>query len=448
MMRRGIAVGGQSSSSFLLIRLSAIGSWLLLLWWCCTVTTATGATESEDFDDYRFDGSVCEFYQLIEPGNKSYYLYSPGYPEPYQEAQQDRECQWFAKTPSPTDRLVLDCHEFDLPESSFCESDALIVSRVGDANFTDGVRHCGPTSFTAISRTNKMYIKFVAKHHSKSGRFVCSLGAKHIDFWIPETVMNPQSCECGEQNQEVYTNEKTAGVSEYPLIASLIDGKTANVFCGATIIGKHHALTAASCMTGIDQFQISLLVGDHDMTSIGSDGDLASLIMITEVYIHPLFESSSFAYDLAIVEAHEVITFSSKVGPACLPFKHVYKDFVGDTIKVFGWGTAKFNDHPVSGNLHKSQLKVVPMKQCAETYKNEIDGNSLCTHLTKVNSCPVDSGGPLLWSDPSTGRLNVIGVVSNRFDCAKSMPSLHTRLATMNNLEWIKVILTGQYYCN
>lgn len=69
---------------------------------------------------------------------------------------------------------------------------------------------------------------------------------------------------------------------------------------------------------------------------LGSDGDLASLIMITEVYIHPLFESSSFAYDLAIVEAHEVITFSSKVGPACLPFKHVYKDFVGDTIKVFG----------------------------------------------------------------------------------------------------------------
>lgn len=69
---------------------------------------------------------------------------------------------------------------------------------------------------------------------------------------------------------------------------------------------------------------------------LGSDGDLASLLVITEVYIHPLFESSSFAYDLAIVETYEVIPFSSKVGPACLPFKHVYKDFVGDTIKVFG----------------------------------------------------------------------------------------------------------------
>lgn len=69
---------------------------------------------------------------------------------------------------------------------------------------------------------------------------------------------------------------------------------------------------------------------------IGSDGDLASLMVITEVYIHPLFESSSFAYDLAIVETHKIITFSPKVRPACLPFKHVGKDFVGDTIKVFG----------------------------------------------------------------------------------------------------------------
>uniref|UniRef100_A0A2S2P4X6 Venom serine protease 34 n=1 Tax=Schizaphis graminum TaxID=13262 RepID=A0A2S2P4X6_SCHGA len=442
MMHRRTTIGGGQSSRFL----SAIGAWLLLCW-CCAVTP-TCAAESEDFDDYRFDGSLCEFYQLIEPGNRSYYLYSPGYPDQYLTAQQDRECRWFAKTPSPADRLVLDCHEFDLPESSFCKSDALIVSRVGDANFTDGVRHCGPRSFTAVSRTNKMYIKFVAKRHSRSGRFMCSVGAKRVDFWIPEAVTNPQFCECGEQDKGVFANGKTAGVNEYPLIASLIDGQTANLFCGATIIGRHHALTAARCLTSVNPFQIALLVGDHDMTSLGSDGDPALLVVITEIYIHPLFDPSSIAHDLAIVETHEVIPFSSKVGPACLPFKHIYNDFVGDTVKVLGWGTVNFDDHPASGTLHKSHLKVVQTSQCAETYKNETDRNPLCTHFTKVNSCQVDSGGPLLWSDPSTGRLNVIGVVSNRFACAESMPSMHTRLATSNNMNWIKVILTGQYYCS
>lgn len=74
-----------------------------------------------DFDDYyRFDDGFCEYYQLIEPGNKSYYLYSPGYPDAYRgtdlQPQEQAECRWFAKTSSPTDRLVLDCHVFDLPE--------------------------------------------------------------------------------------------------------------------------------------------------------------------------------------------------------------------------------------------------------------------------------------------------------------------------------------------
>lgn len=78
--------------------------------------TAAAAGRSDDFDDYRFDGGICEYYQLVEPGNRSYYLYSPGYPEPFRADSQDRECRWFAKTPSPSDRLVLDCHEFDLPE--------------------------------------------------------------------------------------------------------------------------------------------------------------------------------------------------------------------------------------------------------------------------------------------------------------------------------------------
>lgn len=80
-----------------------------------TASAVLGPAQS-DFDDYRFDGGFCEYYQLIEPGNRSYYLYSPGYPDSYRVDRQDRECRWFAKTPSPTDRLVLDCHEFDLPE--------------------------------------------------------------------------------------------------------------------------------------------------------------------------------------------------------------------------------------------------------------------------------------------------------------------------------------------
>lgn len=110
-----------------------------------------------------------------------------------------------------------------------------------------------------------------------------------------------------------------------------------------------------------------------------------------------------------------------------------------------GWGTASF-DGSISGSLQKSYLKVTPMSQCTDKYKADTaDRDQLCTYLPKVNTCQVDSGGPLLWSDPATGRLNVIGVISNRFVCAEPTSTVQTRLATVNNLNWIKVILTGKY---
>lgn len=115
-----------------------------------------------------------------------------------------------------------------------------------------------------------------------------------------------------------------------------------------------------------------------------------------------------------------------------------------NTILLFpGWGTASVSG-PASGSLRVSNLRVAPMSKCAEIYKNETERNQLCTYFPKVNPCQVDSGGPLLWSDPATGKLNVVGIVSNRFTCAETTVSMQTRLATVNNMHWIKVVLTGK----
>lgn len=69
---------------------------------------------------------------------------------------------------------------------------------------------------------------------------------------------------------------------------------------------------------------------------LGNDADPAILVVVTEIYIHPLYDPSHVAHDLAIVETYEEIPFSPKVGPACLPFNRINDDFVGDTVKVLG----------------------------------------------------------------------------------------------------------------
>lgn len=67
-----------------------------------------------------------------------------------------------------------------------------------------------------------------------------------------------------------------------------------------------------------------------------SDDNGSELVAISEIYIHPSYDSVTGAHDLAVVETHEEIPFSAKVGPACLPFKHIDKNFVGETVKVLG----------------------------------------------------------------------------------------------------------------
>lgn len=54
------------------------------------------------------------------------------------------------------------------------------------------------------------------------------------------------------------------GVNEFPMMAGLIMAPTVAVYCGATIIARSYAVTAAHCLTDRQVSQIGLLVGDHN----------------------------------------------------------------------------------------------------------------------------------------------------------------------------------------
>lgn len=53
-------------------------------------------------------------------------------------------------------------------------------------------------------------------------------------------------------------------VNEFPEMAGLIQVPTVAVFCGATIISRYYAVTAAHCLTGRPIDELGLLVGDQD----------------------------------------------------------------------------------------------------------------------------------------------------------------------------------------
>lgn len=57
-----------------------------------------------------------------------------------------------------------------------------------------------------------------------------------------------------------------AGINEFPSMAAIISKTDNQLYCGATIIDKHYAITAAHCVNSAGRYahEIELLVGDHD----------------------------------------------------------------------------------------------------------------------------------------------------------------------------------------
>lgn len=56
-------------------------------------------------------------------------------------------------------------------------------------------------------------------------------------------------------------------VNEFPMTAGLVAQNMRTSFCGATIIDKSYAITAAHCLTNRKVNTLALLVGDHDYQS-------------------------------------------------------------------------------------------------------------------------------------------------------------------------------------
>lgn len=99
------------------------------------------------------------------------------------------------------------------------------------------------------------------------------------------TISAREDCQCGKRKEvNQYSNRNgnqlnvyltqtriVGGVetspNEYRMMAGLIQSPTIEVYCGATIIARNYALTAAHCLTRRTITDLGLLCGDQDYRS-------------------------------------------------------------------------------------------------------------------------------------------------------------------------------------
>ena len=203
---------------------------------------------------------------------------------------------------------------------------------------------------------------------------------------------------CGKAPGRIVGGEEAAKNSIRWQVGLVFRGNSSQ-FCGGTLIGPRHVLTAAHCYNGIINFDIT--VGDHD--KYNADGEVTH--KVCRVASHPKYDEEThprYDYDFAVVTLKEPVAFNSKVAPACLADNSMIGDkLVGKKAVVSGWGKLSENGASAA-KLHKVEVPVMTNKKCLSDYANtyyDITSSMICAGQSKgqIDSCEGDSGGIQCW---------------------------------------------------
>ncbi|CAG9789266.1 unnamed protein product [Diatraea saccharalis] len=281
-----------------------------------------------------------------------------------------------------------------------------------------------------------------------------------IRFGLPNVENHPNlrllpTKKCGIFEDDRIVGGNVTELFEMPWMVLLVydspEGR--KLSCGGTLINEWYVLTAAHCVSFLDE-RLSLqgvLLGEHD---VREDPDCDRVeqfcapnvrnVTVEKVIAHKGYNPETRIDDIALLRLSDPADFNmERMSPICLPFTSELQtvDLVAYLGIVAGWGATE--DGLQSPVLLKVYLPIVENKECQEAYYGNfrIYDRQLCAGgVQGKDSCVGDSGGPLLIF-PGTTSYNYqyfqMGIVSyGSMQCGlKGQPGVYTRLAYY--MDWI-----------
>jgi hypothetical protein len=205
------------------------------------------------------------------------------------------------------------------------------------------------------------------------------------------------------------------------LVASEKDDSTEAHFCGGSLIGSQHILTAAHCVEGIlNPLDLQVLIGVRELPF--ARGDRREILGFK---IHPKYDPITIENDLAIIKLAKPVSNQ----PISLGRQGDILSYSANTSGLaLGWGTTDARDPILPTILQQASLPIESDDVCsAELGRYYKPQSMMCagkkastaTATDGVDTCSGDSGGPLVITDKN-GELKQVGVTSWGFGCGSA----------------------------
>ncbi|XP_003705965.2 venom protease [Megachile rotundata] len=247
----------------------------------------------------------------------------------------------------------------------------------------------------------------------------------------PENPERPKGCGTSSNGRTRLVGGVPAEPGEWPWMVALLR-KDRSQFCGGVLVTDRHIITAAHCVNRLQREDIKVRLGEYDLMS--EEETRARDFAVSEIRVHPEYDSTSYANDIAIVKLHRPTVFDTYVWPVCLP--PVGDTFENKSAVVIGWGMQYYGG-PTSTVLMEAQIPIWPQNRCVRSFVQRIDSNVMCAGAYEGgrDACQGDSGGPLLLR-LENGRWVNVGIVSWGIRCGEpGIPGIYTRVSSY--LDWI-----------
>jgi len=206
---------------------------------------------------------------------------------------------------------------------------------------------------------------------------------------------------------------ETAEKGEFPHMVQ-IQSSGGSHYCGSSVIGESHVLTAAHCVTGSPS-SIKLVAGQYKLSE---DDGTEQERDVEEIIIHPKYGSAGFDFDIAVLVLKEKLDLSTESVQAIALWD---KETPLGPAQVSGWGDDENSQTP--DTLKKLDLTIYDDQVCEDAYGSDTyTENMVCATGDFENGgqcvCFGDSGSPAFIVEDGT-RYQV-GIVSWGRPCANA----------------------------